>query len=214
MKTLHTIRQLALVTCLSMLTMAATGQQNTRQDRRNGSERNSTRTEASQRTRDNSKARPANDKTNRPGRDQYTRNGGRTSYESKGNQNYKRDHQNNKRDEANYKKDDRQHGHYNKPQTGRKPASAQVHYSAPRPSNNRLAYVRHIPHRHDTHFRHLPTQRVNKFHYNGYDYYHSNNHFYKYHPQHGYRIVEAPYSRVRYLPARYQLRVINGHPYP
>jgi hypothetical protein len=73
--------------------------------------------------------------------------------------------------------------------------------------------VHHAPNRH-AYYKHLPTQRVNRFHYNGYDYYHSNNHFYRYHPHHGYRIVEAPFTQVRYLPARYQVRVYNGNPYP
>lgn len=217
MKTLHTIRQLAVVACLSMLTMAATGQQDSRQDRRNGSERNGTRTETSQRTRDNSKARPANDDASRQGREQYTRNEGRTSYESKGNQarqkdNYKRDNHQNKRDDRHYKKDDRKQEHYKKSPSHHKSSSAHVHHS-PRKPVYQPVRVHHAPNPH-AYYRHLPTKRVNRFHYNGYDYYHSNNHFYRYHPHHGYRIVEAPFSRVRYLPARYQVRVYNGYSYP
>ncbi len=203
MKTLHTFRQLAVVAFLSMLTMAATGQQNTRQDRRTGSERNGNRTET----------RPSNDNANRPSREQYTRNEGRAAYESKGNQNYNRNNQNSKRDDGHYKKDDRKHGQYNKPQTGRKPAPAHVHHSPHRPVYHQPARVHHAPNPH-AYYRHLPTRRVNRFHYNGYDYFHSNNHFYRYHPHHGYRLVEAPFTRVRYLPARYQVRVYNGYSYP
>lgn len=69
-------------------------------------------------------------------------------------------------------------------------------------------------HRSPVYHRHLPTQRVNRFHHRGHDYYHANKRFYRYHPGRGYVVVEAPYTRVRYLPARYQVRVYNGHRYP
>lgn len=217
MRTIHTIRQLAFVACLSMLTMAAAGQQNSRQDRRNGSERNATRTESSQRSRDNAKAKPANNNS-RQGREQYTRNEGRSSYESRANQNnrkdhYKRDDRQDRRDDQHYRKNDHKQGHYQHPKPGHKPSSAHVHHSPRRPVYHQPARVHHAPNRH-AYYRHLPTKRVNRFHYNGYDYYHSNNHFYRYHPHHGYRIVEAPFTRVRYLPARYQVRVYNGYSYP
>jgi hypothetical protein len=208
MKTIFTIRQIAIVTFISMITMAATGQQNTRQDRRNGSDRNGARTETSQRSRGHSEARPSYDNSSRQGRERYKRNDANNdsgmAYESRSNKNYKK----------NNHRSGRENRHYNKPQKEHRPASAHVHHSAPRPTNSRVAHVRHIPHRHDPYFRHLPTQRVNMFHYNGYYYYHSNNHFYRYYPRHGYRIVEAPFTRVRYLPARYQVRVYNGYSYP
>src|SRR5690554_7458995 len=69
-------------------------------------------------------------------------------------------------------------------------------------------------HRSPVYHRHLPIQRVNRFHHRGHDYYHANKRFYRYHPGRGYVVVEAPYTRVRYLPARYQFRVYNGHRYP
>lgn len=84
-----------------------------------------------------------------------------------------------------------------------------------RPQNK--ARVQHAPaqhHRSPVYHRHLPTQRVNRFHHRGHDYYHANKRFYRYHPGRGYVVVEAPYTRVRYLPARYQFRVYNGHRYP
>src|SRR5690554_6936186 len=84
-----------------------------------------------------------------------------------------------------------------------------------RPQNK--ARVQHAPaqhHRSPVYHRHLPTQRVNRFHHRGHDYYHANKRFYRYHPGRGYVVVEAPYTRVRYLPARYQFREYNGHRYP
>ncbi|GAO29260.1 hypothetical protein [Geofilum rubicundum] len=197
MKTIHIIYQIAIVTCLSTISMAATGQQNTRQDRRSGSERNTYRTETSQRSRGHSEGRVSDNDSRQRGSERYKRKD--SGYE---------------RNERSYKKEDRQQGYYKKSKQGHRPAPAHVYHSAPRPGNNRVAHVRHLPHRHDTYFRHLPTKRVNRFHHNGYDYYHSNNRFYRYYPRYGYRMVEAPFTHVRYLPARYQVRVYNGYSYP
>lgn len=112
---------------------------------------------------------------------------------------------------------DRQHPQHQRPQHQRR------EYQYPqnqRPQHQRpehRARGHHAPaqhHRSPVYHRHLPTQRVNRFHHRGHDYYHANKRFYRYHPGRGYVVVEAPYTRVRYLPARYQVRVYNGHRYP
>jgi len=56
--------------------------------------------------------------------------------------------------------------------------------------------------------------RVNSFSYKGHKYYHSGKYFYSYHPEYGYRIVDAPYTQVRRLPGRYKIVVFNGSSYP
>lgn len=112
---------------------------------------------------------------------------------------------------------DRQHPQHQRPQHQRR------EYQYPqnqRPQHQRpehRARGHHAPaqhHRSPVYHRHLPAQRVNRFHHRGHDYYHANHRFYRYHPGRGYVVVEAPYTRVRYLPARYQVRVYNGHRYP
>ena len=112
---------------------------------------------------------------------------------------------------------DRQHPQHQRPQHQRReyqyPQNQRPQHQ--RPQNK--ARVQHAPaqhHRSPVYHRHLPTQRVNRFHHRGHDYYHANHRFYRYHPGRGYVVVEAPYTRVRYLPARYQVRVYNGHRYP
>src|SRR5690554_1389154 len=97
---------------------------------------------------------------------------------------------------------DRQHPQHQRPQHQRPEHRARGHHA---PAQHHRSPVYH---------RHLPTQRVNRFHHRGHDYYHANKRFYRYHPGRGYVVVEAPYTRVRYLPARYQFRVYNGHRYP
>src|SRR5690554_1546365 len=105
----------------------------------------------------------------------------------------------------------------NRPQA-RRPEHQRREYQRPqhqRPEHRARGH--HAPaqhHRSPVYHRHLPTQRVNRFHHRGHDYYHANKRFYRYHPGRGYVVVEAPYTRVRYLPARYQFRVYNGHRYP
>ncbi|WP_146697733.1 DUF6515 family protein [Geofilum rhodophaeum] len=112
---------------------------------------------------------------------------------------------------------DRQHPQHQRPQHQRREYQ---HPQNQRPQHQRpehRARGHHAPaqhHRSPVYHRHLPAQRVNRFHHRGHDYYHANHRFYRYHPGRGYVVVEAPYTRVRYLPARYQVRVYNGHRYP
>lgn len=70
--------------------------------------------------------------------------------------------------------------------------------------------------RHDKHpvyYRNLPSPRYHRMRHGNTEYYHCNHHFYKYHPQLGYVLVDAPFTVVANLPGNFFIKVIHGQQY-
>ncbi|PZX14398.1 hypothetical protein LX69_02411 [Breznakibacter xylanolyticus] len=78
-----------------------------------------------------------------------------------------------------------------------------------RDSYNDHSRNHHQKHRHAYHHQ-LPSHHYNKFFHNGCEYFHANNHFYRYHPGYGYIRVNAPFVYVNVLPRHHVMRIYNG----
>lgn len=68
-------------------------------------------------------------------------------------------------------------------------------------------------HHKNVYHRHLPVKHVDRIYHNGHHYFHAGKHFYAYHPGRGYVIFDPPFPKVRVLPPRCEIRIINDMPY-
>lgn len=97
--------------------------------------------------------------------------------------------------------------------------SAPDRYKAPQPTQAHK-HVYHKPaakqasvhHKHAYH-KHLPAKHIDRIYHNGNHYFHAGKHFYTYHPGHGYVVFDPPFPKVRVLPPRCEIRIINEMPY-
>ncbi|NLX72597.1 MAG: hypothetical protein GXY94_04760 [Bacteroidales bacterium] len=210
MKATKNILQITVIVFLSMMTITAMGQPNSRGDRRSGGNSNNARTENTQRGRSDAKAvQPQRAQGNNNNKSyQRGQDDNRGAYQKP---------QNDNRAYSQKPQGGKNNAHYNQ-HNGNHSVKRGPNYYKPRNTANHRPPVVNYKHKgskhHHTYYRHLPSQRVNRFNYNGHHYYHSNKRFYQYHPGHGYIVVDAPFVRVNVLPAHYQVRIYNGNPYP
>jgi hypothetical protein len=190
MKTITNLQNIAIVVLLSMITTTAMGQNTIRQNRRDADQRRGGNV-TERKVQDDDRMKTRRDYTMRSPNEFKDRDHNQRHNSDKyrdrdprENHGYDRDHKNNYRD----KKYNHRHPNH------------QVH-------------VRKPHHAHRTYYRHLPYKRINRFHLHGADYFHAHNRFYRYHPQFGYYLVDAPFVYVRHLPPGIFLRYINGNGY-
>jgi hypothetical protein len=228
MKTLYDIRQFAVIIVLGMITATAAGQSNARENRRDNQKevttvqrtsRSNTASAREQRT----TAAPTqrNDRAVENNRNQASNNNNRTVHTNTNQTNRNTVHDNRNRVNNDHNRNGRNNNEVVKPGNnsgkgnnhGKGNSSSHVKHNHHHNVYHHAPIVHHKPPKRNVYYRHLPTQRVNRFYYHGHDYIYSNNYFYRYHPRRGYILADIPFMRVHHLPPRYMVRVYNGHPY-